>query len=134
MQLYQVAACNLMKKDASMTPHKGSSLKRRSNRMQDVYREMYLLESRRPGSEMGLALALLRAWNETESLPREAEARSWIRQISPLCVKMIEDSLAQGCACGTVVQYGHFTRRADKGNLSGTSTASDYTDSKVPPG
>ena len=73
---------------------------RKSNRLKDeVYREMYLLESRRPGSEMGLALALLRAWSNIDLLPEEDEIRLWLRQICPLGVKMIEDSLERGCAC-----------------------------------
>ncbi len=78
---------------------------RRSNRLKDaVYRQMYLLESGRPGSEMSLALALLHAWNATEPGPREDEIWLWLRQISPLCVKMIEESLGHGCARGTTVQ------------------------------
>ncbi len=78
--------------------------KRRSSRLQDVvYREMYLLESRRPGSEMALALALLRAWNDADSLPQDDEIRVWLRKICPLCVKMIEDSLERGCARRRVI-------------------------------
>jgi len=52
---------------------------------------------------MGLALALLRAWNEADSLPQSDEIRLWLRQICPLCVKMIEDSLEKGCAGWAVV-------------------------------
>lgn len=82
-----------------------SSSTRRTNRLKDaVYRQMYLLETRRPGSEMGLALALLRAWNATKSLTQEDEIWLWIHQISPLCLKMIEDSLGEGCNCGTILQ------------------------------
>lgn len=88
-----------------MPQRKISSSTRRADRLKDaVYREMYLLESKRPGSEMGLALALLRAWNATKSLSQEDEIWLWIHQISPLCLKMIEDSLGQGCACGTTLQ------------------------------
>ena len=94
-------------KGSPVTRRKNSSSNpiRRSNRLQDeVYREMYLLESRRPGSEMALALALLHAWIQTECLPQNDEIRVWLRQICPLCVKMIEASLGNGCACGTVTQ------------------------------
>lgn len=78
---------------------------RRSNRLQDeVYREMYLLESRRPGSEMALALALLRAWNQSESLPQSDDIKLWLRKICPLCVRMIEDSLEKGCAGRLILQ------------------------------
>ena len=87
-----------------MPRRKTSSSNRRSNRLKDeVYREMYLLEAHRPGSEMGLALALLYAWNEVDLLPQQ-EVRQWLRQISPLCVKMIEDSLERGCACGAAME------------------------------
>jgi len=88
-----------------MTRRKSSNPIRRSNRLQDeVYREMYLLESKRPGAEIGLALALLHAWNETNSLPQDDEIRLWLRQICPLCVKMIEESLEKGCAGWPVTQ------------------------------
>lgn len=88
-----------------MSQQKITNSIRRSNRLKDaVYREMYLLESRRPGSEVGLALALLHAWNATESLSQENEIWLWLHQISPLCVKMIEDSLGRGCACGTALR------------------------------
>jgi hypothetical protein len=83
----------------SMARTKSSIPKRRSNRLQDdVYRAMYLLESRRPGSELGLALALLHAWNEAESLPQLDEVRVWLRQICPLCLDMIEHALKNGSA------------------------------------
>ena len=51
-----------------MTTRKGvarptGSRHMRGERIKDeVYRQMFLLEERRPGAEMGLALALLRAW------------------------------------------------------------------------
>jgi hypothetical protein len=87
-----------------MRRRNSSNTLKRSNRLIDeVYREMYLLESRRPGSEMGLALALLHAWNETASLTQDDEIRVWLRQVCPLCVKMIEDSLQKGCAGWPVI-------------------------------
>ncbi|MGB6724839.1 MAG: hypothetical protein WBE74_02980 [Terracidiphilus sp.] len=73
---------------------------RRSNRLQDaVYREMLLLESRRPGSEMGLALALLRAMVESEKVTNRDEIREWLTGICPLCLKMIEGALYNYPAC-----------------------------------
>jgi len=88
-----------MRRRKLLTPMK------RTNRLKDkIYREMYLLESGRPGAEMGLALALLRAWSEIESLREEEEVKLWLHQISPLCVKMIEDSLGRVCGCGPVIQ------------------------------
>lgn len=61
-------------------------------RLQDeVYREMFRLEGGRPGAEMGLAIALLRAWVATETVP-EADW-GWLTTISPIGLRMIEDSL-----------------------------------------
>lgn len=61
-------------------------------RLQDeVYREMLRLEGRRPGAEMGLALALLRAWVGMEAVPDGD--REWLVRVSPIGLKMIEDSL-----------------------------------------
>lgn len=82
-------------RSALMKRQKSSNPIRQSNRLKDtVYREMYRLESRCPGSEMGLALALLHAWNESDSLPQDDEVKIWLRQICPLCLKMIENSLS----------------------------------------
>ncbi len=88
-----------------MRRKKSSNPIRRSNRLKDeVYREMYLLESSRPGSEMGLALALLHAWTEADSLPQDDEVKVWLRQICPLCLRLIEDSMDKGGACWPVIQ------------------------------
>lgn len=88
-----------------MRRQKNSNPIMRSNRLKDeVYREMYLLESRRPGSEMALALALLHAWTEADSLPQDNEVKIWLRQICPLCLQLIEDSLDNGGACLPVRQ------------------------------
>ena len=67
--------------------------------MDEVYREMYQLEAGRPGAEMGLALALLRA-RVAADLPAENRKEwKWLKTVSPICLKMIEDSLRRG---GTV--------------------------------
>ncbi len=67
--------------------------------LDDVYREMYLLEANRPGSEMGLALALVRAWIRIDTVPEADELRASLRALSPICLEMIEDSLANGGPC-----------------------------------
>ncbi len=73
---------------------------RKSNRLQDaVYREMFLLESKRPGSEMGLALALLRAMVESDRMANRDEIREWLKTICPHCLKMIESALDKYSAC-----------------------------------
>lgn len=76
------------------------SQSRTIDRLQDaVYREMYLLESKTPGAEMGLALALLRAVIESEQLMNKEEARDWLQTICPICLHRIESALNESCAC-----------------------------------
>lgn len=80
-----------------MTPRKNNPQSRRMNRLIDeVYREMFLLEAKRPGSEMGLALALLRAWVGAD-IPAERDRDwIWLKTICPICLRMIEQSLNRG--------------------------------------
>ncbi len=59
----------------------------------EVYRQMFLLEESRPGAEMALALALLRAWQAVESRPASDEERDWLRKVAPICLDMIEAAL-----------------------------------------
>ncbi len=60
---------------------------RRSEQVKDeVYRQMFRLEASRPGAEMDLALALLRAWQAAES----GDERNWLKKICPICLVMIE--------------------------------------------
>src|SRR5258708_25041954 len=73
---------------------------RKANRLKDeVYREMLLLESNRPGSEMGLALALLRAVVQSDHLSVSHEAKAWLKSICPLGLRMIEASLSKDSEC-----------------------------------
>jgi hypothetical protein len=66
----------------------------RGERVKDeVYRQMFLLEEGRSGSEIGLALVLLRAWLEVESRPASHEERDWLKKVSPICLDMIETAL-----------------------------------------
>ncbi len=64
----------------------------------EVYRQMFRLEESRPGAEMGLALALLRAWLAAESNPESGQDRDWLNKISPICLQMIEAALQMGGA------------------------------------
>jgi hypothetical protein len=88
-----------------MTARKGvsrpiNSRHLRGERVKDeVYRQMFRLEENRPGAEMGLALALLYAWQAADSNPESGEKRDWLKKISPICLEMIETSLQ---ACDTV--------------------------------
>ena len=96
---------NLVMRSTTMNRRKSCDPVRRSNQLKDeVYREMYLLESGRPGSDVRLALVLLRAWAETAVFPQDHEANVWLRQISPLCARMIEDSLPKDGAFPPVKQ------------------------------
>jgi hypothetical protein len=63
--------------------------------MDEVYREMYQLEAGRSGAELGLALALLRAWIATDSKREAAGNREWLSKVSPICLQMIEAALKQ---------------------------------------
>ena len=66
----------------------------RPGRIKDeVYRWMFLLEERRAGSEMGLALVLLRAWQAAATTPASEEQREWLKKVSPICLEMIDKSL-----------------------------------------
>lgn len=67
----------------------------------EVYREMLLLEMDRPGAEMGLALALLRAVTQSDSVPEQNEFSIWLKTICPVGLRMIEAALAQGEACSS---------------------------------
>ena len=93
-----------------MTVRKGvtrpvSSRHLRGERIKDeVYRQMFLLEERRPGAEMGLALALLRAWLAADSKPVSVEERDWLKKVSPICVDMIETALQAGGTAYLCVQ------------------------------
>ena len=54
---------------------------------------MFRLEENRPDAEMGLALALVRAWLASASKPESGEERDWLMTVSPICLEMIEAAL-----------------------------------------
>ena len=69
-------------------------------RFQDaVYREMFLLEAGEPGSEMGLALAMLRAVAASSHSANSEEIRKWLSELCPICLEMIESALASYGKC-----------------------------------
>jgi len=73
---------------------------RKINRLKDeVYREMLLVEVNRPGAEMGLALALLRAVVQSESLSDQQDFGGWVRTVCPVGLQLIEQSLGEGRKC-----------------------------------
>lgn len=77
-----------------MTARKGKLQINHGGRAKDeVYRQMFRLEERRPGAEMALALALLRAWIAGDSNPDGDLERVWLRNVSTICLQMIEAEL-----------------------------------------
>jgi hypothetical protein len=77
----------------------------RGERVKDeVYRQMFLLEESRSGADMGLALALLRAWLAVDSKPANDEEREWLKKVSPICLEMIEAALQPGSTVRRCVQ------------------------------
>ncbi len=82
----------------------------RPGRIKDeVYRWMFLLEERRAGSEMGLALVLLRAWQAAATTPANKEQREWLKKVSPICLEMIDNALD-----GSSPASSRSTRRASR--------------------
>jgi hypothetical protein len=81
-------------------PGSAAAPSRRINRLKDeVYREMLRLESNCPGSEMGLALALLRAALQRDSFGEDVQFQQWLTEVGTLGLKMIETSLNEGASC-----------------------------------
>jgi hypothetical protein len=80
----------------------GVSLRARTaNRLKDeVYRQMFLLESHRPGSEMALALALLRAVVQSNAPGNQRDLREWLKTICPIGLRMIDAALSENLDCG----------------------------------
>jgi len=82
-----------------MTPRKGrakaaGSPSKWSERLKDeVYRQMYRLEASRPGAEVALAIALLRAWIASDSEAQMPQSREWLLKICPIGIQMIEETL-----------------------------------------
>jgi len=82
-----------------MTPQKRSALPHtsrphRSEQFKDeVYRQMFRLEASRPGAELDLALALLRAWMAADPASDSSDDRQWLKKICPICLVMIESAL-----------------------------------------
>jgi hypothetical protein len=95
-----------------MTPRNALVRSKKSSRNQgdqlkdEVYRQMFRLEESRPGAEMGLALALLRAWLASDSKPESSEDQNWLKKVSPICLQMIETALNAGVAT-TPCAKGH---------------------------
>jgi hypothetical protein len=61
---------------------------------------MYRLEAQLPGSEMGLALALLRVIVASQQqIDDRDDFGNWLKAICPIVLKMIEDGLDRYSEC-----------------------------------
>ena len=58
----------------------------------EVYRHMFRLEASRPGADLDLAVALVRAWLASDSGHRRPAMREWLKKICPICLSLIEAS------------------------------------------
>ena len=86
-----------MRQARTMTRHKTHPGSARIHQLMDeVYQEMYLLEAGHPGAEMGLALTLLRARVAADRESEKGTNWGWLKSVSPICLKMIEESLDRG--------------------------------------
>jgi len=65
---------------------------------------MFRLEEGRPCAEMGLALALLRAWIAAASTPERGEDRDWLKKVSPICLQLIETALKENATAASCAQ------------------------------
>jgi hypothetical protein len=73
---------------------------RKMNHLKDeVYREMLLLEVNRPGAEMALALALLRAVVQSNASSDHEDFGEWLNSVCSLGLHMIEASLGEESKC-----------------------------------
>lgn len=89
-----------MRRASTKTLHKTQSGSRHVHRLMDeIYREMFLLEAGRPGAEMALALALLRARVTADGSSEKVKNWNWLKTVSPICLEMIEASLAERSKC-----------------------------------
>ncbi len=62
----------------------------------EVYRQMFLVEEKRQGAEIELALVLLYAWQIADSTSAQDEMRDWLKKVSPICMEMIEAKMQAG--------------------------------------
>lgn len=58
--------------------------------LDEVCRHMYRLEESRPGAELELAVALLRAWLDAASRSDGGERVAWLKGVCPICLQMIQ--------------------------------------------
>ena len=78
-----------------VTPKNTTRCRRISRLKDEIYRQMFFLEERRPAAKLGLAIALLRAWVAADTLLKSSEEWAWLMKISPLCLEMIGSEVSR---------------------------------------
>jgi hypothetical protein len=58
----------------------------------EVYRHVFRLEASRPGADLDLAVALVRAWLDADSGRGRPAMREWLKKVCPICLSLIEAS------------------------------------------
>lgn len=93
-----------------MTARNGATLSSNSRRKNgeklkdEVYRQMFRLEANRPGADLDLAIALLRAWIALDSGQGVSESREWLNKVCPICLLMIEAAQQVSGTCRQCIQ------------------------------
>ncbi len=77
----------------------GGSRKRGDVLKDEVYRQMFRLEAGRPGADLELAVALLRAWMALDQTPKTSPDRLWLRQVCPVCIALLESAGGAQLSC-----------------------------------
>ncbi len=68
---------------------------------------MFRLEAGRPGAELDLTIALLRAWLASDSDSGASKSREWLEKICPICLLMIEAGMQAGDSVDPCIQQAH---------------------------
>ncbi len=69
----------------------------------EVYRQMFRLEARRPGAEMDLAIAMVRicvALYSARPCPKDLQ---WLERIGPICISMLEGARRMNPVAGPLI-------------------------------
>jgi hypothetical protein len=66
----------------------------------EVYRQVFRLEAHRPGAELDLSVALLRAWQAAHGVAGSSANQDpewqWLKNICPICIQMIQAARQKG--------------------------------------
>lgn len=93
-----------MRTQKSSTPQAYSDRNHGERLKDEVYRQMFRLESHRPGADIDLAVALLRACVASEAEPDLGVDKPWLKKICPICLAMIEAGVHPGLSQRNCIQ------------------------------